>query len=272
MREQSKSVRWDYPTRWWGKLSENQSGSSPLCLPALRYAPPPLPGWKYISRAHRLSLYEFKWFQTLCLYLLVCMCMFVHICPFDQCVCLFVFASVNVCPGGVCVFVCVCQSEAVIPLMGMTDGKGVAQLVLSATWEAGGGVCVPVQRPCSPHQFDRHHFVSIHVRASQIGRLIADGKFPHAAHQKSECTITGVRSCFGLCCFMCKTFICNVSLPSLWLQMAAISANQVVLLWKHICTEKSVMSSCRSTNVHTSENPTYMWCEPEPQTSWSNFL
>ncbi|KAI4807421.1 hypothetical protein KUCAC02_027228, partial [Chaenocephalus aceratus] len=32
-REQSKSVRWDYPTRWRGELSENQShvapGSSP---------------------------------------------------------------------------------------------------------------------------------------------------------------------------------------------------------------------------------------------------
>lgn len=69
------------------------------------------------------------------------------------CVCMFVFASMPrwVC---VCVLVCVCecvrQSGKVIPLIGMTDGQGVAQLFLCATSAATREGCVSVQRPCSP--------------------------------------------------------------------------------------------------------------------------
>lgn len=141
VRELSKSERWDYPGRWWVKLSKKKSNSATgfqptHTLPILLYTSPGT-SCLQISKAHRLSLREsecvpFVLSATVSLWMLIWLCLL-----------LFMIVAVNAFPGGyvcMCVrlFASVCQSEKVIPLTGTTDGEGVALLVLSATWEPRG--------------------------------------------------------------------------------------------------------------------------------------
>lgn len=139
VRELSKSERWDYPGRWWVKLSKKKSNSATgfqptHTLPILLYTSPGT-SCLQISKAHRLSLRESECVQfvlsaTVSLWMLIWLCLL-----------LFMIVAVNAFPGGcVCVrlFASACQSEKVIPLTGTTDGEGVDLLVLSATWEPRG--------------------------------------------------------------------------------------------------------------------------------------
>lgn len=110
VRELSKSKRWDYPGRWWVKLSKKKSNSATgfqptHTLPILLYTSPGT-SCLQISKAHRLSLREsecvpFVLSATVSLWMLIWLCLL-----------LFMIVAVNAFPGGyVCASVSKCVPE-----------------------------------------------------------------------------------------------------------------------------------------------------------------